>query len=53
MKGVWRLPVGAQEGDLEFRCTCGGPALTAYQHKGRFYLRCMSCGTDQTEAVFG
>lgn len=52
-KGIWRYPVGAAEGDLYFRCDCGCEALTAYHREGRFYLKCMSCGADQTEAVFG
>lgn len=53
MKGVWRFPVGAQDGDACFSCDCGCEALTAYKHHGRFHLKCMSCGTEQTEAVFG
>lgn len=53
MKGVYRYPVGAEAGDLSFVCNCGCEALTAYQRAGLFYLRCMSCGTDHTVAVFG
>lgn len=53
MKSLFVQPVGAAEGDLEFLCDCGCEALTAYKHDGRFYLRCMSCGTDHTNAVFG
>jgi hypothetical protein len=53
MKGMWKHPFAARDGDLEFRCLCGSEALTAYQRHGKFWLRCMNCGTDQTEAVFG
>lgn len=53
MKGVFTGLVGAQEGDLGFSCACGCDVLTAYKRAGRFYLRCMRCGTDQTEAIFG
>jgi Zn finger protein HypA/HybF involved in hydrogenase expression len=52
-KGIFRDPFCAADGDSVFRCNCGSEALTAYLHKGRFNLRCMNCGTDQTEAVFG
>jgi len=52
MKGILRHRVGADEGDLEFQCDCGCEALVAYLHKGRFYLRCMGCGVDHTEAIF-
>jgi len=31
----------------------GCEALTAYLREGRLHLKCMSCGTEQTEAVFG
>lgn len=53
MKGIFRLPIGAGTGDPEFVCECGCVALTAYIRHGKFWLRCMSCGLDQTEAVFG
>lgn len=53
MKGIFTQPVGASEGDQVFVCDCGSEALTAYFRSGRFYFRCMSCGTDHTEAVFG
>lgn len=53
MKGIFRYPIGAQEGDLGFACSCGCEALTAYMHQGHFRLKCMSCGIDQTDAVFG
>jgi hypothetical protein len=52
-KGVVKYPFGAQPGDLLFECTCGSEALTAYTRTGRFWLRCMACGIDHTEAVFG
>jgi hypothetical protein len=53
MKGIWRNPCGADVGDSFFQCQCGCEALTAYLRDRRFYLKCMSCGTDQTDAVFG
>jgi hypothetical protein len=53
-QGVWHNPVGAQEGDLQFYCaSCGGEALTAFKRGGHFYLLCMGCGIDHTEAIFG
>lgn len=53
-KGIFKKPFGAGEGDEVFICRCcDGEALTAYRHKGLFYLRCMSCGVDHTNAVFG
>lgn len=51
-KGVAKFLFGAQPGDLMFTCLCGSEALTAYQRAGKFWLRCMACGTDHTEAVF-
>lgn len=53
MKGIHNYPVGPEAGDLAFQCNCGCEALTAYQRDGLFFLRCMSCGTDHTMAVFG
>jgi hypothetical protein len=53
MKGVYRWPTGPDVGDSVFVCQCGCEALVAYLHEGRFHLRCMSCATDQTNAVFG
>lgn len=53
MRGTWVHPVGAEAGDLAFFCNCGSEALTAYKRHGKFWLRCMSCGADQTEAIFG
>lgn len=54
-KGVTKHPFGCDEGDLEFRCTCGCEALTVYKRAkdGRFYTRCMACGTDHTAAIYG
>lgn len=52
-KGVFRYPVGADVGDGVFTCHCGCEALTAYMRHGLFRLKCMSCGTEQTNAVFG
>lgn len=52
-RGTWYHPFGAAVGDLEFNCLCGSEALTAYQRRGKFWLRCMSCGMDQTAAIFG
>jgi hypothetical protein len=53
VKGVFRWPTGADEGDSLFVCKCGCEALTAYIHQGKFRLRCMSCAIDHTDAVFG
>ena len=52
-KGTPKHPFGAALGDLFFACLCGCEALTAYKRKDRFYLRCMGCGADQTNAIFG
>lgn len=52
-KGIFKKPFGAAEGDTLFSCKCGCEAMTAYYSKGFFYFRCMNCGTDHTEAVFG
>jgi hypothetical protein len=51
-KGIFKYPFGAHVGDSVFKCNCGCEALTAYMHKGKFWLRCMNCGVDQTEAIF-
>ena len=53
-KGHPYHPFGAGEaGDVVFKCNCGSEAMTAYYRGGRFRFQCMSCGADQTEAVFG
>ena len=52
-KGVLKYLFGAQEGDLVFECSCGCEAMTIYKRRGRFYTKCMACGTDQTAAVYG
>ena len=53
MKGMFRYPIDADEGDLSFSCICGCEALIAYFRNGKFRLQCMNCGTHQKEAVFG
>lgn len=52
-KGHPKHPFGAQQGDTVFECSCGSEALTAYKRKGRFYMLCMACGTNQTSAIYG
>ena len=53
-KGIFKHPVGGSlAGDSFFACSCGCEALSAYLREGKFYLRCMQCGEDQTEAIFG
>ncbi len=54
-KGVTRYLYGAQIGDAVLACNCGCEALTAYirARDGYKVLRCMACGTDQTETYFG
>lgn len=52
MKGLFRYPVGANANDLFFACNCGCEALTAYKRGDYFYLRCMNCGVDHTDAIF-
>lgn len=51
-KGTHKHPFGAQEGDAVLQCKCGNEALTAYKRKGRFWVKCMGCGTDQTAVFF-
>lgn len=51
-KGTAKFPFGASTGDTVLVCHCGSEALTAYQHGGRLYVRCMACGTDQTDVFF-
>ena len=53
MKGIWRNPIGADEVDSFFSCTCGCEAMTAYFRQCVFHLKCMSCGTEQSNAIFG
>jgi hypothetical protein len=51
---MFYYPVGASEGDLLFYCRgCGTEAMTAYKRHGKFFMRCMGCGIDHTEALFG
>lgn len=52
LHGLWRCHVGADDGDLTLRCKCGCEAMTAYIDGGRKWVRCMRCGTDQTDALF-
>jgi DNA-directed RNA polymerase subunit RPC12/RpoP len=53
-KGTPKYPFGPQNEDLLYVCIpCGGEAFTAYKRRGRFYFRCMGCGLDQTEGIFG
>lgn len=54
-KGTVKWPFGPQVGDAEFRCLCGCEAMSIYKRAsdGRFITRCMSCGTDQTGAIYG
>jgi hypothetical protein len=52
-RGLWLYPFGADVGDLAFECICGNEVLTAFKRGGVFWLQCMACGTDQTNAVFG
>lgn len=52
-KGCPKYPFGAAEGDLILICAeCGSETLTAYKRKGLFYVRCMSCGNDMTNAFY-
>lgn len=53
-KGVTKCLFGGEEGDAVFVCqVCGSEAMTAYKRNGHFHQRCMGCGTDQTEAIYG
>lgn len=52
-KGLYRYACLPGEGDRIFVCGCGCDVLTAYLHQRLFRLRCVSCGIDHTEAVFG
>lgn len=51
-QGHTRWPFGAPEGAAILTCNCGSEALTAYKHKGKFWVKCMACGTDQTEVFY-
>lgn len=51
-KGVIKNLFGAQAGDAVLLCNCGSEALTAYKRHGHKWLRCMACGTDQTNTLF-
>jgi len=54
-KGHPKYPFGGGVGDYEFECNCGGTAMVAYKRGTdmRFFIRCMGCGTDQTNSIFG
>lgn len=52
-KGVTKHLYGGDPDDAVLLCKCGCEALTAYIHQGFKRLKCMACGTDQTEAYFG
>lgn len=50
-KATPKHPFGAVEGDQVLRCAeCDGETLTAYKRRGRFWVRCMGCGNDLTNA---
>lgn len=52
-KGTPKYAFGAADGDALLTCTpCGGEALTAYKRAGRFYVMCMACGNDLTNAFY-
>ena len=51
-KGVPKFPFGSMPGDLTLVCNCGCEALTAYKRDGKFYVKCMGCGTDQTATFY-
>lgn len=51
-KGVTKNLFGADEGDAYLLCKCGCEAMTAYKSKGHFYVKCMACGTDQTDVFY-
>ena len=51
-KGVIKFPFGPAEGDAVLQCNCGCEALSAVRRKGRMWIFCMACGTDQTELFY-
>ena len=51
-QGHTRWPFGAPQSAEVLRCNCGSEAMTAYKNEGRFYVKCMGCGTDQTEVFY-
>lgn len=54
MKGIFKKPFGADEGDSVYRCNiCESEAMTAFYRDGLFYFQCMNCGVDHTDAIFG
>jgi len=52
-RGIWRYPILAPVGGHYFVCNCGCEAMTAYFSGGNFYLRCIACGLDHSEAIMG
>ena len=52
LHGLWRYPVGGRDEDPTLLCKCGCEAMTAYIRDGFKRVRCMRCGTDQTDALF-
>lgn len=52
-KGHTKYLFSGDDGDMQFRCNCGSEALVAFLRKGKFRIICMSCGTNQTEAIYG
>lgn len=53
MHGLFVNMVASNVGDLTYTCNCGCEALTAYKREGRFYFRCVTCGIDHTNGLFG
>jgi hypothetical protein len=53
-KGVVKHLFGPKTGDAVLTCKCGSEALIAYRRAsdGLSVLRCMLCGTDQTDTLF-
>lgn len=51
-QGHTRWPFGAPNDALILMCKCGSEALTAYKKDGKFWVKCMACGTDQTETFY-
>ena len=51
MKGIFRLPVGADRHESSFVCKCGCEAMTVYFRKGQTVIGCMNCGIDHTATI--
>jgi len=53
-KGHIKHLFGPEEGDAVFTCqTCGSIAMVNYKRRGWLYTRCMGCGTDHTDDIYG